>query len=99
MPAGENGIGRGVVVDDIDDAAHPARMDGVDQFAEVVHRAQFRIDVPVIPDGVRRPKATFSRLFPDRIDWKEPDDVNTQVADPVQIPFQCLNISMNFTLE
>ena len=79
-----------MVVNDVDDAAHAARMNGVDQFAEILQRAEFRVDAPVIADGIRRAHAALSRPLADRMNRKEPDDVNTQVPDPVKILLQRL---------
>ena len=75
-----------MVVDDVDDALHAAVVDGVDQMAEVVQRAELRVDGAVIADGIRAAERAFAVLLAGRMDRQQPDDIRTERVDAVQIP-------------
>ena len=79
-------IGGCVVVDDVDDALHAAIVDGVDQMAEVVQRAELRVDGAVVADGIRAAERALAVLLAGRVDRQQPDDIRTERVDAVQLP-------------
>ena len=85
---GQDGVRRGVVVDHVDDAFHAAGMDGLHQVEEILPRAVFRVDGPVVADGVGAAQRALAALYPDGVDGHEPQDVRAKSADAVQVTLQ-----------
>ena len=88
MVVGQDGVRRGVVVDHVDDAFHAAGMDGLYQVEEVLPRAVFRVDGPVVADGVGAAQRALAALRADGMDGHEPQDVRAESADTVQVALQ-----------
>ena len=63
-------------------------MAGIHQVEEVLPRAVFRIDGPVVADGVEAAKRPLAALYPDGVDGHEPQDVRAKSADAVQVTLQ-----------
>ena len=86
MLLGKDGVGRGVIVDHVDDTLHPGPVDGVHQGLEVINGPVVRIHSPIVFDGIGGPAGSLSRFFSDRVDGHEPDDVGAQGLDPIHVP-------------
>ena len=80
------GVGGRVVVDHVDDTFHVQGVDVVHQMLEVLQGAVFRVDGPVVPDGVGTAQRPLAAFLPDGMDGQEPDDVRAQGFDALQIP-------------
>ena len=85
---GQDGVRRGVVVDHVDDAFHAAGVDGLHQVEEILPRTVFRVDGPVVADGVGAAQRALAALYPDGVDGHEPQDVRAESADAVQVALQ-----------
>ena len=81
----QHGVGRGVVVHNVDHALHALVVDGVDQRAEVIHGAVLGVDGAVVAVGVRRPQRALAGDLPDGVDGHEPDGVDAQRANARQV--------------
>ena len=75
-----------VVGDPVEDHVHIERMSGVDESLEVVQRAELGIDAKIIAYRVRTAERALPVLFADRVDRHEPQDVDTEIPEPRQLP-------------
>ena len=82
---GQPGVGRGVVIDDVDDALHAAGVDGVDQMAEIVERAELGVDGAVVTDGIWAAEAPLAVFLAGGMDGQQPDDIRAEGLDAVKV--------------
>ena len=82
---GQPGVGRGVVIDDVDDALHAAGVDGVDQMAEIVERAELGVDSAVVTDGIWAAEAPLAVFLAGGMDGQQPDDIRAEGLDAVKV--------------
>ena len=83
--AEEHTIARCVIVHHIDHDLHPKSMRSVDQDPEIAFIAQFRVDRPVVADGIRAAEGPFP---PDDAYWMnghQPQNVSVQSGYPLKV--------------
>ena len=78
-------VGRGMVIDHIDDALHAPAVNFIHQRLEILHGAVLRVDGAVVSVGIGAPHASLSPLLSDGVDGHEPDNVRAQRTDAIQI--------------
>ena len=85
---GQHGVRRGVVIHHVDDALHTPPVDSVHQMDKVLPCAVFRVDAPVVLNGVGTAQRALAALCTDGMDGHKPDDVRAQPVQTIQIVLQ-----------
>ena len=88
MLRGEDGVWRGVVIHDVDDAAHPARVYLVHEVPEILERAVLGVHGAIVADGVGAAERALAGLLAQRVDGHQPDDVHAQGLYAVKVGYE-----------
>ena len=83
----QNGVGRGVVIDDVYHALHAARVYRGDELHEVRHAAVLGVHIAVIAVRVGTAEAAFPALEADGVDRHEPYNVRAEGLDTVKVGY------------
>ena len=81
-------VRRGVVGHPVQDDLEPLRVCRGEEVVEVGERAEFRVDVAVVPDGVIGAQGALAALLPDGIGRHDPEDVHAQLLQQGQVAFR-----------
>ena len=85
----QHGVGRGVVIDHINDELHPALVALPHQMLQILYRTHIGIHGTVVTDGVGAAYAALAVHLADGMDGHEPQNIHAERAQTVKVALQC----------